>query len=52
MPIIPEKGTIFQPTPRHVPQGIAIILRFLDLISIAAFSFGFCASHLACMLAR
>jgi hypothetical protein len=31
MPIIPEKGTIFQPTPGRISHGIAINLRFSDL---------------------
>jgi hypothetical protein len=48
----PGKGDHIPAHPRHVPHGIAIVLRFLDLISIAVFSFDFCASHLARMLAR
>jgi hypothetical protein len=48
----PGKGDHIPVHPRHVPHGSAIILRFLDLISIVVFSFGLCASRLACMLAR
>jgi hypothetical protein len=49
--LIPHRNTTYPP---RVPCGIAksAMLQLLDLISIAAFSFDLCASHLACDAGR